>query len=183
MRGGVVVPLIRQAEPRARTLNAWCVTARNLGPGGRRFSRGGTVLVNHQPTARRPSLDTVTCACGRDATHTLGRCARCYLRDWRKGKAVAGGPIKSPHVQEWFDWEYVERRWRMVAEGMAEDTDRRPTRAERDYLASLALDWSDVALGRLLGMEWNTARVVANDIREGRVVVPARDWQGRARCA
>lgn len=93
---------------------------------------------------------------------------------WKQTKRIAGGPARSPHVQQWFDYEHVRRVWN------GEVCTRKSTLAERQYLAELAgPDTTPEALGRLLGMEPQPALAVAREVWEGRVAVPGRDWAGK----
>jgi hypothetical protein len=113
----------------------------------------------------------VTCSCGRVAKHG-DKCHPCYVRAWRK-RRKALPPL--PCDQDWFDWEVVRKRW-------YGSSTRLPTKAERVYLAGLL---ATAQLGQqterlILGMSWEGAAELLSDVREGRVQVPARAWDGTA---
>jgi len=120
--------------------------------------------------------ELVTCGCGRPSKRLDGRCHPCYVREWKKARKTAGGPLRAPCTQDWFDWEVVCRAWAGLPTG------RKLTRAEREYLASLICteQWSEAEASRLLGMEPKPAAEIVRSVADGRIVVPARDWQGLA---
>lgn len=111
----------------------------------------------------------MTCECGRPAKHGT-KCHTCYMREWRRGRKHLP-PI--PCDDEWFDWEVVRKRWYGSATRLA-------TRAERVYLAGLLVN-SGLGLQaqrEILGMNWELALQLLSDVREGRIQVPARAWDG-----
>lgn len=117
-----------------------------------------------------------SCGCGRPSVRKTGECHPCYIRAWKKGRKMAGGPMRSPCVQEWFDWEIVRRAW------CREPYNRKLTRAERVHLASLLAqtEWSETEASRLLGMAYKAAAQLVSDVSAGRVSVPVRGWDGAA---
>lgn len=116
----------------------------------------------------------MTCKCGRVSKRSNGDCHACYMRDWKRARKAVGSPLRSPCAQDWFDWEAVVRAW------AGEPIPRKLTRAEREYLASLLCqsEWSEKEAGKLLGMEPKPAAEIVRSVADGRVRVPARDWQG-----
>lgn len=120
----------------------------------------------------------MTCGCGRVSKRLDGRCHPCYMRDWKRTRKQLGGraatSYKLPCADDWFDWEVVCRAW------ARQPLSRKLTRAERVYLAGLLaennMSWRDQR--DILGMDWDTAAQLVSDVREGRVLVPVRDWQG-----
>jgi hypothetical protein len=124
-------------------------------------------------------LETLTsCKCGGKAQHLDGSCRACYMRAWRKARKVAGAPSRSPQCADWFDWEVV----RQLKAGNR--IGRRPTHAERVYLASWLLarkpdSWSAVEAAELLCMNWDVAAQLVRDVASGAERVIPRDWQGK----
>lgn len=114
----------------------------------------------------------MTCDCGQSAKRD-GKCHPCYMRAWRAARKATGLP-PIPCDETWFDWEVVRKAW------YGSDT-RRRTLAERVYLAGLLVN-SGLGLQiqrEILGMQWEHALQLLSDVREGRVEVPGRDWQGQ----
>lgn len=114
----------------------------------------------------------MTCGCGRPAQRG-DKCHRCYMKAWHARRKTLP---RIPCDEDWFDWEVVGRAW------SGSPVNRRLTRAERVHLAGIIVNTTmGVEHQRaILGMSWEGAAKLVSDVREGRVPVPARAWDGTA---